>query len=399
MRRRDIQAASVKANTNGANGQQSNFATFSFSSLSSLSLLSLSLSLSLSLRRCTFWRRISGWTSSMGEPLIFIRPLPFLQYDTAVAVFLRPNTCTDGTALACTHVARGRGKHCVATTAWHPQSNSVCRRARRRPGIRQRATHAHTHTLQPHGAPAAPQPPPGHHRGAAATAPGRTSSNCAPARRPCRPAAPAAPAATAAAHHGCRLKAGKCAACSARLGTGTGPGHKHIWSSFAILSRPCCVRTGTRGASALQAHGDIWRRGGMASAPDLPTGSYVGIRALGGARGKQTDLVRRSIFVAVFARCFPNPGFRGNNKVHTFVAKRLAWPPSLCQSRRRLPLPFFFGCTAAAAQLQCSRTLVRVCLQHASATSQASLRQVADLITVMGANGAAATVLHPCHTA
>ena len=43
----------------------------------------------------TLYRSTSGSTSSIGQPLILIRPRPFLQYETATAVFLRPKVWTD----------------------------------------------------------------------------------------------------------------------------------------------------------------------------------------------------------------------------------------------------------------------------------------------------------------
>ena len=47
----------------------------------------------------TFSRMISGDIKLTGDPLIFMMPLDptfaFLQWHTAVAVFLRPKTCTD----------------------------------------------------------------------------------------------------------------------------------------------------------------------------------------------------------------------------------------------------------------------------------------------------------------
>eukprot|EP00962_Isochrysis_galbana_P044966 scaffold17568_cov90-Isochrysis_galbana.AAC.2 len=63
--------------------------------------------------------RISGFTSSIGTPFIFIRPRPFLQYATATAVFLRPKVCTDSSlpassAMVCGEQVQGRQ---VGTTA------------------------------------------------------------------------------------------------------------------------------------------------------------------------------------------------------------------------------------------------------------------------------------------
>ena len=52
----------------------------------------------------TLYRSSSGSTSSIGQPLILMSPRPFLQYETATAVFLRPNVCTDSIA---TEVAMG----------------------------------------------------------------------------------------------------------------------------------------------------------------------------------------------------------------------------------------------------------------------------------------------------
>ena len=43
----------------------------------------------------TFILKVTGSTRSNGRPFTLIKPFPFLQNATAVAVFLRPKTCTE----------------------------------------------------------------------------------------------------------------------------------------------------------------------------------------------------------------------------------------------------------------------------------------------------------------